>query len=97
MSAHIFLGCILAAAVAGEASTVEAITKQGVDLGNLSAAAIWATISLVTVLALVRLYFDQKKGQEDLKNIIKDSSACIQKNSDTLDKLASKIDSCPKK
>ena len=91
------LSAIIATAGVGEAATVQEITQQGVQLANLSQAAVWATVALVAVIGLIKLYWDKRNDEQDLKSIIKDTTAAIQRNSDTLDKLSTKIDSCPKK
>ena len=91
------LGPILVAAAVETGSAVNGIITEGSNLGNMGAAAIWATVALVSIIGLVRLYWDQKTDKETLQSIIKDSSTCIQKNSDCLDKLSSRIDACQKK
>ena len=91
------LTTIIAAAVVGEAGTVQEITQQGQNLGNLSQAAVWATVALVAVIGLVRLYWDKKSDEEDLKTIIKDTTQAITKNTDVLERLNQSVSSCPKK
>lgn len=96
MSLYIY-GAWLATAAVGEAGTVTEIMSQGASLSNLAPAAIWATVALISVIGLVRLYWDKKKDDEDLKTIIKDTTAAISTNTATLEKLNQSIQSCPKK
>jgi len=91
---HMIFGSWLVAAIAGEGIAINETIKQGVSLGTLAPAAIWALVALISVVGLVKLYWDNKKDQEDLKTIIKETSTQISKNSEVLESLAGKIDKC---
>jgi hypothetical protein len=97
MSAYLVLGSIAAVAGSAEANTVNEIVKQGADLGNLSAAAIWALVALISVIGLVKLYMDKSKDDSELKTIIKDTTQAITKNTEVLEKLSDNVGQCPKK
>jgi len=90
-------GSWLALSVVGEVSTVDQITTQGANLGNLSSAGIWALVALVSVIGLVYVYRQKSKDDEELKVIIKDTTAAITKNSEVLEKLDNNISNCPKR
>jgi hypothetical protein len=90
-------GSWLALSVVGEISTVDQITSQGANLGNLSSAGIWALVALVSVIGLVYVYRQKSKDDEELKIIIKDTTAAITKNSEVLEKLDNNISNCPKR
>lgn len=94
MMSYIYTGWLFVATIA-EAATVDEITKQGATLGNLSGAAIWALVSLVSVIGLIKLYRDKQRDDQDLKTIIKDTTVAIIQNTETLEKLSDKIEKCP--
>jgi hypothetical protein len=96
MSVFVY-GSWLALSVVGEVSTVDQITTQGANLGNLSSAGIWALVALVSVIGLVYVYRQKSKDDEELKVIIKDTTAAITKNSEVLEKLDNNISNCPKR
>jgi hypothetical protein len=96
MSVFVY-GSWLALSVVGEVSTVDQITTQGANLGNLSSAGIWALVTLISVIGLVYVYRQKSKDDEELKVIIKDTTAAITKNSEVLEKLDNNISNCPKR
>jgi hypothetical protein len=96
MSAFVY-GSWLALSVVGEVSTVDQITTQGANLGNLSSAGIWALVALVSVIGLVYVYRQKSKDDEELKVIIKDTTQAITKNSEVLEKLNNTVSNCPKR
>jgi hypothetical protein len=96
MSVFVY-GSWLALSVVGEVSTVDQITTQGANLGNLSSAGIWALVALISVIGLVYVYRQKSKDDEELKVIIKDTTAAITKNSEVLEKLDNNISNCPKR
>jgi hypothetical protein len=92
----IYSGWLIIATIA-ETATVDNIITQGATLGNLSGACIWALVALVSVIGLIKLYRDKQRDDQDLKGIIKETTVAIVKNTETLEKLSEKIDSCPNK
>ena len=96
MMMTIYSGWLIIATVA-ETATVDEIIKQGGTLGNLSGAAIWALVALISIVGLIRLYRDKQRDDEDLKLIIRQSTEAITRNTETLEKLSDKIEKCPNK
>jgi len=96
MMTYVYISWLVLATV-GEASTITDIAKGGANLGTLAPAAIWALVALVSVVGLIYVYKAKEKDDEDLKTIIKDTTAAIAVNSATLEKLNRSIESCPKK
>jgi len=90
-------GSWLVLSVIGEAVTADKIIEQGNTLGNMASASTWALVALVSVIGLIKLYRDKSKDEEDLKNIIKETTIAITKNTETLDKLNDSVSRCPKK
>lgn len=87
----------LSLATVGVTDTINNIAQQGVSLGNIAPAAIWAIVALVSVIGLVKLYVDKAKDDIELKAIIKDTTQAITNNTATLEKLNESIDRCPRK
>jgi len=93
---YVYASWLVLAAV-GESATIRDIAQEGANLGTLAPAAIWALVALVSVVGLIYVYKAKEKDDEALKTIIKDTTAAINTNTNTLEKLNRVIESCPKK
>jgi len=87
----------LALATVGEGVTVQQAAQGAGLLSTLSASGIWALVALVSVVGLVKLYKDKANDDEQLKVIIKDTTAAIERNTQTLDRLNDSVTNCPKR
>lgn len=96
MMTYVF-GSWLVLATVGEAATITDIAKEGQSLGNLSSAAIWALVALVSIVGLIYVYKQKEKDDDALKTIIKDTTIAINNNTNTLERLNRSIETCPKK
>lgn len=83
--------------VIGQVESVDNLAKQGTTLANLSNTAIWAIVSLISIVGLIYVYKQKSKDEQELKVIIRETAINIQKNTDTLQKLNDNIDKCPKR
>jgi len=77
--------------VSGELGTAITTAQK---LSLLTPASIWALVSLLSFVGLIKLYNDGKKDEGELKQLIKETSSILQKNSDALDRLHDRIDKC---
>ena len=94
---NIILGSIIAAASVGEATAINTVIEKGTTLGTLAPAAIWAVVALVAVIGLVKLYWDKRNDEQDLKQIIKETTIAITKNTEVLDRLNDSVVNCTKR
>jgi hypothetical protein len=94
----------LGLSIIGEGIAVDTIIKEGISLASLGPAAIFAIGCILSIYALVRLYLNEQKNNEDLKTIIRSTTEAIVKSNDvgertveTLDKINLNLASCSKK
>ena len=95
MNALIF-GSYLFAAVAQAGLSIEEVAEKGKTLGNLAPAAIWAVVALISLLGLIKLYIDKGKEGNELKLLIRETTAAITKNTEVLEELSDSVAHCTK-
>jgi hypothetical protein len=92
----VYTGWLSIASVA-EAASIENVIDTGTRLGNLTPAITWAIVALISMLGLIKIYYDKGRDEQQLKDIIKETTSAIVKNTETLERLNNNIDKCPQR
>jgi len=96
MMTYVYTG-IMSMSIAGETGLASGVLDTGSSLANLGAAGILGAVCVACIYALVYVYKDKTRDEQDLKTIIASSTKAISDNTNTLEKLNSNIDKCSKR